>query len=295
MAYSKRVLLLENVDNFFKFKGLDISVLDEFIKPVEDQIVFLGGSVAEGYANIESDVDIMVVSDIHTMDGLVLQEEDCHITAKHLPDGTEVTIERYGLSNIKRLAAIMDDCNELMLNPQPNSVIPVITSVSDLKLMHRVRTSINLGNATKLQALREKLRSDLFPKYMLLWNTKLHFAQREDALGEFNSQNFSQMNWLLRCSTLALAKAVLASNGHTHQNERWTIRLLEDSRATIPEADRLIELICGEPVHEKKDIYEWTGFCDTIVSRLLGNVPDLTPVFMHVLAAFPITTTLVND
>ena len=130
---------------------------------------------------------------------------------------------------------------------------------------------------------------------MLLWNTKLHFAQREDALGEFNGGNLTSTQWIIRTSTIALAKAILASKGHTHQNDRWTIRLLEDNRDAIPMASELIQIISGRPISHKSEVIDWTTFCDSLVADILGAAPELMPVFMHVLAAFPITTAISND
>lgn len=276
----------DNANTFLRARGVAFAEVVAATGMAPDQPIVLGGSVAEGFGTPDSDIDLLTIADA-AEGGLSIQEEDCAISTILLSGGAEVSLERYSSRVVTRLTSLMDEVAAVLADPASANRVPTITAMSDLRFLHRLRTSFSLTGGTEVTALRERLRLDLLPQFVLLMSIKLHFAHREDALAERDQGSTRSAAWCIRSATSALAGAFLATLGHSHHNDRWRIRLLE-GLADEPVAADLLNYMVGAPIETDADAADWVTFCNSAVAVIAARCPVLLPVFARVSAAFPI-------
>jgi hypothetical protein len=282
----------QNVAGYLAARNL---TTDEILRCVDakEGLVVLAGSIAEGYGNDDSDIDLICVTDESTPSGLSIREEGCHIYTRYAPNNSEVSIEQYGNETIHRLVKVMDEVATVIRGGSATiSTIPTITASPDLRFLHRMRFCLPLRAPEQLEYLRERLHCDLFPAFQLMMHLKQHFAAREDALAELDSGHVSSAAWLLRNSTSALAAAALASLGYSQPTDRWRIRLLEDNSARVPQCKFLSQHMIDWATPNRETVEAWLKECDQIFMAIMSQNPLLLPIFQSAVESFPVRMTL---
>lgn len=276
-----------NIDTYLETRGVRLEDVIASAKIAPGAPLVFGGSVAEGFGNPDSDIDLLTVS-TEQDSSLSIVEEDCTISTVMLEGSVEISIEHYNPSIVYRLETLMREVDAALSNPSTVDKMPTITAMSDLRFLHRLRTSLPLIAEAEVTTLRDRLHLDRLGEFVALMNIKLHFAHREDALAEFDQGELASSSWCIRSATSALAGAFLANLGHTHHNDRWRVRLLQSSIKSSSEASSFLKFLTGEPVQTKEEFGEWLAFSDSIFAHLATDCPTLLPVFARVSAAFPI-------
>lgn len=258
----------QNATSFLQKYNLRLEDLPSLVPPGKHISIMLAGSIAEGLANQKSDLDLIVISNEKISLGLEITEDECAIYNCIHKNGIEINIEQYNFSTIERLAHSMRIAKSVFENPQASSSIPIITSVSDMRIMHRLRTSVCIYGKDSYHEIQGTLLSDFFPLYMMFIHLKKHLALKEDAAAEWGALNSVAASWLVRTSTKALSQAYLSLHGYTHHNDRWMATLLIKTQTATSQA--LLKFLCEEKVENPEQFLEWSRFCDEVYQNLIA-------------------------
>jgi predicted nucleotidyltransferase len=286
----------KNAEAFLADRGIALGDVAELIRPLgEGEGLVLGGSVAEGFANDDSDVDLLLLGGYLGADGIVFQDSACEISTLLHEKGLEISVEAWRSEDLDRVARRMATNVEMIRAPETLRRAELIGHDSELRLLHRLRTGVVLGNREVVEAWRERLFSDFLPAYLTLFCLNRHFGTREDALAEWMGGHRRSCTHLFRESALGLAGALLAASGETHPNVRWRVRLLERERDALPDGvgDRLLDWICAPPFFTSDgEVEEALARCDEILREIFARRPEIVAPLGRLVQIFPLRTDL---
>lgn len=260
--------------------GLRLEEIASFIRPLEDhECLALAGSVAEGLANEESDLDLLLVGNSPDIAGLTLREERIEISTIVTPSGLELSIETYDTSEVERLAATMRVLVHCLDDPQSISELPIIYEEADRKFLHRIGTSIPLANGVLLDDHRKALRLERLPDVVALARVMDHFAHREDAVSHAVHGDWESASFALMRSAADIAGALVAGAGLTNHNARWFIELLRRAQPQLDgvNVESVIELMLTR-VDEPGSFDRHVALLDELVVALAVRLPNLVPL-----------------
>lgn len=285
-----------NAERFLGERGLRLADLPGLLRPLaDDEALVLGGSVAEGFANADSDVDVLLLGGYLAGDGIVFQDSACEISTLAGEKQLEVSVEAWRPGDLESIAARMDTNVALIEAPETLTRAELIGHDSELRLLHRIRTGVVLANRAVVEQWRRRLHSDRLPAYMTLYWLNKHFGAREDAIAEWMGGHRRSCTHLFRECAAALSGALLAASGETHPNARWRVRVLERERDTLPPgaADRLSDWLCAPPAFAADaDVERALAACDALLGEVFARQPEIVGALARLVKVFPLRTSL---
>ena len=272
--------------------GIELENLAGLIRPLEPgECLLLAGSVAEGLANSDSDVDLLLIGGPSGLPGLMLRDATVEITTLKHGSGAEISVEVYSPAHVAELARKVSRLIGSIEDPATMEMLDLVDEVADRKLLHRVRTGIPLAGEAEVLLWRERLRVERLPEIMAGMRLIQHFAAREDAISHVVEGDIESACWIFTRSVAEMAGALLASVDETQYADRWLIRLLRRHEQQIgPElADRLISLMLV-PVRTHRGIAEAMGFLDALLLIVVERLPLLAGAYARLAEEYPIRT-----
>ncbi|GII83394.1 hypothetical protein Ssi03_13840 [Sphaerisporangium siamense] len=225
-----------------------------------DDLLFVAGSVVDGLANDNSDLDLYFLG--RDGDAVIGAETTVRKGEKSgtigVIGGREVSVSIIEPAGLSRLRADFGDC--LGALGQGDGIVQ-LESQNDLKLLHRVRTGVPVRGETRLHSLRQELGTDRLAEYLVNVHGVAAVNRLVDVEGELAEGGEDSASWMLREASSHLARFALALEGQTNPAPKWLVKLL--GRARLAPADRAL-LLRGllEPGRETKTLL------DTVKIRL---------------------------
>ncbi|GAA0713847.1 nucleotidyltransferase domain-containing protein [Dokdonella soli] len=282
---------------------ISMDTIQGYVRPLGDgECLLLVGSVAEGLANPESDLDLLLLANDrdageHELHGDMLRA---------MPEGFDLNIEVITHARAEAVCRFflhnLNEARRPAAAGAPRSL--TFVGADELRLLHRLRTGIPLiASANSVDTLRDCYALHALPDFCTLQHVACHLRLRADA--SQTVQDAGDPHTPLVMSQLAgqhLIAAVLASIGETNPNPKWLLRLLRDHRRMLQtfDPDRLIRLALPGAASSARDIVdELQAVSEMTLARLVieagraGSptavaLSDLLPRHPRVLPAEPV-------
>jgi hypothetical protein len=271
---------LENAEAYLSRRGLSLARIEECIDEVMPwETVLFGGSIPEGLANLDSDVDLLLLGDTQVAESDValpqLQAGDSEVTFKPNLGSMRVTIEVVRPAHLEVLGRRMEEMVSVLLRPDAARFFQGFSEF-DLRTMHRVRTGAPLRNPEVAARWRTRLHSDFLPIYTVALMILQHFLHREDAIGEAREGRRESALWSLKIAFGYVAGLLLASVDETNPNPKWRVRLLQLRRDEVGAelADSVVEHLVSPRVDDLEAYFRTLlQLCDTVLEAVAARHP----------------------
>ncbi|MER5523619.1 hypothetical protein ABT075_03265 [Streptomyces sp. NPDC002677] len=233
-----------------------------------DGVLFVAGSVVDGLANRNSDLDVYFLGG----DGAATVGADTTVrkgeksgTIGEL-DGREVSLSILEPAGIEELTRSFQECLAALSD---GGGIVQLESQNDLKVLHRIRTGVPLRGAERLERLRVSTGTERLAEYHVNVQAVAAVNRLTDVDGELAEGNDASACWMFREAVAHVARLVLALDGETNPAPKWLVRLLERGGPDPRLRSRLAQLLTE---HE-----EDLPAALTEVKELLRATVDLAP------------------
>lgn len=267
----------ESASQFLATQGWS---LDDVIGCVPDsapwETVVFGGSIPEGLANADSDVDLLMVGDPirASAEGTMppYQVGTTTIAFKQNLGSLRVQVETVRLAHLESVAKQMQTIVADFDHPESRS--GQWLADIDVRTIHRLNTGICLSNPLVVAGWQRRLQAEFLPTYLLATNTAHHYNLLEDAVGEAREARWPSALWALRYAVGFAAGALLASIDETNPNAKWWVRLLQRHRTAAGESlsDQMIELMTGRVTLDPEAHLEHAReVCGTVMSTAIAR------------------------
>lgn len=201
---------------------------DEFVRLLavvayrEEDIVFIGGSYAEGWNNRLSDYDVYVLgadhSNIESNGDLLLPGSGRRVRIKYLLSGSCRVECQYWLTE-----DVLDIVNAL----EGHCIQPLDEFWSHLLLfIHRVRIGIPIYNAARFERLRKNIDFELLAEYLWRFHSRVCESYVTDAVAALDAGNSIDAMHMARLAVDHCVDAYLASKHETNPQPKWRYRKL---------------------------------------------------------------------
>jgi hypothetical protein len=284
---------LEAARAYLSPRGASVTDLAEAVRPIEPgEFLLLAGSVPEGLANDDSDVDLVLLGAPSDLSGIALREAvDVETNNFRHESGIEISVERFSPEYGEMLAGRVRELIGAITDPDAMGTVDLIDAEVDRRFLHRVRHGVPLAGEEALEEWRERLVSRRLPEVMAGLHLMKHFTQREDAFSHFDDGDLQSASWVFAQSVAEMAAASLASVGETHYNPRWWVRLLDRHSAALGDrtADRYVDLLLS-PARTVEGIEEATRFLDEQLGVIIERLPSLAGAYARITLEFPLRT-----
>jgi Nucleotidyltransferase domain len=230
MESSRSVGMLTEEETFAFLRNWEISKDDLLAHSPEvgdTEALALIGSIVEGLANEESDVDILYLGDSPLKDKITMQMDSSYtFGVSHDRRGREINVEQLTTASLKDLGARVGSSLEVLNDLRKWKGHYIERNHNRLKMLHRIKTAMPLKNGHVLQAWQEFLQSSKFHKFLCLILVQDLMNLREDIAGEVNAGKLESAMWMTRfLYGPKLVASLLASAGETNANVKWHFRL----------------------------------------------------------------------
>jgi Nucleotidyltransferase domain len=273
-----------NVQRFLLSHGLSLETIIAYVDAAApDGAVLLGGSVPQGLANRDSDIDLLLMAEQHPPSPRVLQYGEAEHVFTHTAQPVKIHLRSLTFGYLEVIAGRMQDALGTFRDPGASTRIHVFGE-NELNILHQIRTGVCLRMPAFVVEWRERLCSAYLPHYLMIFSLAEHFSRREDAIGEMREGRTESAAWAVREALSHLACAVLASVDESHPSPKWRVRLLQLRRTEIGTelADTLVARLTL-PRWEDFDAYlrDAIEFADTVIESILIRRAELLPVLME--------------
>lgn len=240
--------------------GLTVKDVLNIIRPAKNDIVYMGGSIAEGFGNEGSDLDIYVVTEFN--DGY----QDKSVPFKELADGKEYTFMGHAIlisSFYIRKTILIKKIEEIDEKVKKKQIMNL--SSKSIEFYHRILRGIPLFNHSGFHDIKKELDSEIFIKNLSLNRLVYSENRHNDAIGALNSGDY----WTAYISSkICLEKsldALLIAKGDTNPSDKWLFRRLF---SFFTEEEEWVQEFLNCYVKSKEDLRENTDKMLRLASRI---------------------------
>jgi predicted nucleotidyltransferase len=191
--------------------------------------VFLAGSVVEGFGNMTSDIDVLVMSPTGgsvTADWPGQRDEftfrDCRIEIVYI-EGERVDVETRSSATVREL---IDRLRRIPLTQAGADQL----NTHEWQFLHQLRIGRPVKGAGTLCALRDEIDWTALTRLLSIHREGEYSAHAEDAAGAIHADD---VGTALLTSRFALATAMdclIAAAGHSNTKDKWRYRKLYELR-----------------------------------------------------------------
>lgn len=227
--------------NYCLTTGAITSIIKEKVGQAADDILFLGGSLIEGYGNNLSDIDAFLITSRESC----LKEKKGSVIFLDLTP-CPLDIEIIYKEEIHHWASLI---NGYFGKEHSDPRDALLFSTGELKTMHRFLNGFTLYNEDELKRLKQLFDPLKLADLLFMMTVAIIPTLQIDLLGSIMSEVQHTIVYNLQSILDCLFKGLLALHGNTNMSEKWLYHLL--SIKMPPEWDR--ELPGGPlelPVHE---------------------------------------------
>jgi hypothetical protein len=218
----------------------------------QDTALMVVGSVAEGLANPESDVDLLLLVD----SGEVLRkstqadwsfstgEAYKPATVKFFPKGVELDIEVCVLDRASTLKATTDTLMKFMSAPDSADGIPKLQT-QEQRFLHQLRKSWVVANDPVAERWRRDLSVSHLPIYSMVTNYIDYMELLEDVVSALRKNDLLDVANVGRVCAEYGAQSLLGLGNETNPSRKWLAHLLTDLGRGKPELKPLTDAALG--------------------------------------------------
>jgi predicted nucleotidyltransferase len=214
--------LLNNVKNILNNPSAILKYLSNI--NYDNSIVYLAGSLMEGFGNSTSDIDIYVICDeIPTIEieddipqSLLLTEQNLVRNVIH--EGIRLDFEYWTWSEFNRAILKLNS-----LNFKTNEYIERI-SEDEFDLLHRLKFGKPIVNSERFEQVYNGIEFDNLGHYRVAVQNENYQGLLEDLQGAFLSKDYGSAFFLSRLFLDRTMTSFLAANGETNPNSKWLYR-----------------------------------------------------------------------
>lgn len=203
---------------------------------LESAIVYLAGSLLEGFGNATSDIDVYVLceeEDISIlqnkkskMDGAFYFTDDC-ITRNIRINGSRYDIEYWSHSKLTNMI--------MKLNKLDFTTTDYITRLSkeEFDVLHRIKYAKGIHNTQEFDRIYNSINFDNLNYYKIIIQSELYAGVVEDVQGAYLSKDFGSAFFMVRNLINIVMTGYLAGKGETNPADKWLYRKLQRYRERI--------------------------------------------------------------
>lgn len=266
----------EHAKTFLSAWGIGLDDLVALLpKPVGEEVILLGGSIPEGLANQEADIDLIILGAPERVKGLGIDDGTLSQSVWHDQRNREINTESWTTEQLTELGERLHASTAGVLRPRADNKLSSIRAFGELRLLHRARFAVPLVNEAGFEQWRRKLHLGLFPEYLCTLRLFEHFNFREDFIGEIEQGRTQSASWISKVVLSELAGALLAKKGETNiLLQKWMVPLLQRNASLIgPDVvDSLLYWmslpISGDLTPGQAD--QMLTFCDQAIDQVIN-------------------------
>jgi len=190
----------------------------------DNSIVYLAGSLMEGFGNSTSDIDVYVICD-----EIPSVEQEENITQSFLHSNQNL-IRNVIHENIRLDFEYWtwNDFNNAvdLLNNLNFKTDEYIERISDdiYDLLHRIKYGKAILNLTKFEDIYNKINFDNLAHYRVTIESESYRGLLEDLEGAYLSKDYGTAFFLSRIFLDKMMTSYLAAHGETNPNSKWLYR-----------------------------------------------------------------------
>jgi len=193
----------------------------QIIKPNENDIVYLSGSIAEGFGNEGSDLDIYIITyDSYGHTDETLPYQIMSYGREYTFTGQKILLSGFYIQK-DVFSMLLKDIEFKIRNKQ-------IMDLSNklIELYHRIYKGIPLHNESGFNQLKANLNTDLFIKNLCLNRLVYSENRHNDAVGALKSADIWTAYLSAKISLEKSIDGLLISKGETNPSDKWLFRRL---------------------------------------------------------------------
>lgn len=215
------------LENFLQEQHLSKEMVLQYIDE-KAETAFLTGSLVEGFGNVLSDLDILVV---------VSDRSAYTVSPPENPVKRRVDVELWEHSEVD---SAVDNLEAMDVSGKG---FPGIMKEEELDLLHRLRIGVPFFNCEKARTLQKMIDSHRLTTYLTIY-FQAHFRRMlEDAMGALQSEDFGTAFFNARSAFEYAVDAYLAFHGETNIRAKWRTKKLSTHKSLFEEYWR-IETSC---------------------------------------------------
>lgn len=243
---------------------------------MESAIIYLAGSLLEGFGNLRSDIDVYVLckdeeletlrSAMAALDGSFFPSKEC-ITRNITIRESRFDIEYWSRS---KFADLVSKINNLDFNT--SDYIDRI-SKEEFDILHRLKYGKPLHNKQQFEDLYQSINFNNLKYYRIITQSEIYTSVVEDIQGAYLSKDFGSAFFMARNLIDIVMTGYLAGKGETNPGSKWLFRKLiryEERCRELGEEIKFSEEYLRLQTHEycpdtvQKYIKEVLGYCQKL-------------------------------
>ena len=278
------IIRLENIN-----KEISVEILCSKIMPRECDIVFVAGSLIEGQVgkyssgvgNMQSDIDVFIVTDNISYYENVVYNETFYKTMFFSIEGLSYDLEIYEYDKIMHFLmkldsidfkdSVTDDIRTINLFDMEKAVVKKYMS-----FIHRFLNSIPICNYDGYQNMKNKINKENYFIYNKRYYVNIIDLFYDDAVGYIQQNQGVLASCMARNLLQYAVCAYLYSKGVSFDREKWTPLLLENfSKNNVEARDVFIKYINFLFLNEFKENADFIKYAKKVLSYVNELIDDL--------------------
>jgi hypothetical protein len=281
--------------------GVGMSDLLPLVGELEGaEAVLLTGSVAEGLANPDSDIDLMVIGQpLEARDGVTTTGRNCQVVnALGQPCGFDIQITVFtpetACTVLDRFAEFVRTWDQKLAAFVGGGDVDATPwafpwfAPTERLFLHRLRTGIPLAGSETVSRLRSDGGLERLPLQTFFTAVHACYGFLEDAIAQADQPDGDHDTAcvMLTLAADATAEFLLAGAGETHPYAKWRPKLLRRHREEIgPDSDTVLDFLLagrdGNPGQRALDMYRFAGEAVERTGAKLGATGTLARIYVR--------------
>lgn len=200
--------------------AINLEEIKAFIRTRKDDMVFVSGSLIEGFGNEGSDIDVYLISKEEPLLDPQLKVKDNVMGHLYSIPGYTFPIDVIYISE-QKFMHFLHEFNYKLLNNTLD-----LNETRNIELIHRLHVGVPLQNQERFQFAQESIDIQLFCQRISTVYLKYSENRHEDAVGALESEDMLTAFLAARISLEKSVDALLCICGETNTKDKWLFRRL---------------------------------------------------------------------
>jgi predicted nucleotidyltransferase len=210
------------VENLIKDPSFILDYLNHI--DIDNSIVYLAGSLMEGFGNSTSDIDVYVICDL--IPSIVPEESitqsflqsDKNLVRNIIHEGIRLDFEYWTWEEFNNAVNILNN-----LDFKTDQYIQRISD-DDFDLLHRIKFGKPIVNKERFEKIYNEIIFENLGYYCIAIGNEKYQGLLEDLQGAYLSKDYGSAFFLSRLFIERMMTSYLASHGETNPNTKWLYR-----------------------------------------------------------------------